>query len=113
MSDAVTSSVPGPVSLPALSVKFFRRDGSSGLASSREEAERTSVPSPCTTPVWLLPSLILTVLPEPMQATSVEVGTWAADQSATVAQLPSLGPVHVSVQSDSACASDGTATKAV
>ena len=37
-----------------------------------------------------------------MHATSVEVGKVPKDQSAAVRQLPSAGPTHVSVQSDSA-----------
>src|ERR1700689_561589 len=37
-----------------------------------------------------------------MHATSVDVGTCPVDQSAAVCQLPSPGPVQVSVQTDCA-----------
>jgi hypothetical protein len=53
--------------------------------------------------------MTLTVLPDPMHATSVEAGTLPVDQSTAVCQVPSAGPTHVSVQSGSADATPGTA----
>src|SRR5215212_2512831 len=62
-------------------------------------------------PTFCVPELTVTILPEPIHATSLEVGTWPADQLEAVCQVPSAGPVHVLVHSAADAELEATASR--
>src|SRR5690242_16603958 len=99
-----TLIVPGPVRTALYcDVRFLIEDDSVVLSSSRVLSLTFREPSPWTTAAWLVPAVTLTVLPSPMQATSVELGAWPALQFPAVCQVPSAAPVQLLVHS-AACA---------
>jgi hypothetical protein len=101
-----TFTAAAPVRVPPASiVSAAISDASPALLTSSVPAI-FSVPPPWTTPAACGPVLTLTVLPDPMHATSLAVGTFPVDHPVVECQLPSAAPVQVVVHS-AAAAVDG------
>ncbi len=112
-NEPVTSTSPAIVNEPPLITNELKRDTSSARtpANSSDPPANTSVPLFSRTSACSAPETIVTVFPDPIHATSLEVGTLPADQLTDSSQIPSLGPVHVSVHSGSAAAFAAPKTK--
>src|SRR6185437_4317342 len=100
-NDELTSSCCARLRVPPLRVSVLTFDVSSPFASSSVPPETVRVPSSRREPVWFVPPVTWTVMPDSMQAMSETPGTRPVDQLLGVCQVLPLAPVQLSVHMDS------------